>query len=274
MVLGTVVVVLREFTTLPPAASAGPVPVKIGENCGKLRAAEASAQGSTIKGTDGLLIRVRVPLNYDPTHAYPLLVVYPPAGFDRFASERYYGLTDGVTKHGWIVAYSDARPLSMRAVQVQAKVADIVAASYCIALDRIAYFGHSDGGALAQGVAELPSASPRPRAIVASGAGIAEGDLSALGCSGAVSAMIVHNRVDARFPDFGRGTVRHWAACGECQALDLAETAPNTCRQFQGCASTVHVAYCEVDTPHEVFPPIIEKAMDFLDRALSAVPND
>ena len=273
MAVGTIVIFLREATTSLPAVSEGPVPADLGQGCSNLPPADASVRGATIEGPDGLLIRVRVPLNYDATRAYPLLVAYPPAGFDRFAAERYYGLSENATRRGWIVAYSDARPLSIRAVQAQARVAEAVAASFCVAPDRVAYFGHSDGGAMAQGVAGLASAAPRPKAIVASGAGITEGDLAASGCSGSVSALIFHNRADARFPDFGRGAVRHWASCGQCQALDLTAVPANTCRDFQGCRQGVQVAYCEVDTPHEAFPPVIAKALAFVDTAISNEPN-
>ncbi|MGH6936273.1 MAG: hypothetical protein ACRED2_08840 [Methylocella sp.] len=50
--------------------------------------------------SDQLTIALRTPSNYDPTRAYPLLVVYPPAGFNRRQSETFYGLTTEATRRG------------------------------------------------------------------------------------------------------------------------------------------------------------------------------
>ena len=63
-----------------PAASTGPVPATSGDDCHDVEAPGSPARGFVITGPDQLLIRVRVPLNHDPRRAYPLLVVYPPAG--------------------------------------------------------------------------------------------------------------------------------------------------------------------------------------------------
>jgi polyhydroxybutyrate depolymerase len=85
-----------------------------------------------LQTSDRLTIAVRTPSNYDPTRAYPLLVVYPPAGFNRRQSETFYDLTTEATRRGFIVAYSDHKALSPTAVSQQAKVAATVASFFCV----------------------------------------------------------------------------------------------------------------------------------------------
>ena len=102
---------------------------------------------------------VRTPSDYDPTRAYPLLVVYPPAGYNRRQSETFYNLTTEATRRGFIVAYSDHIALSQTAVSQQAKMAATVASFFCVDEASIAYLGHSDGGAMAEGIpAYIPDA--------------------------------------------------------------------------------------------------------------------
>lgn len=266
MGIGTAVILLWDLSRSSPAVSEGPLPAAAGARCSSF--GSAARHASSIESPDGLLIRVRVPTNYDAKRAYPLLIVYPPAGFDRFAAERYYGVSEIATKQGWIIAYSDARPLSLQTVRAQAKVAETVAAAYCIAPDRIALFGHSDGGALAQGVAELVPDALRPKAIVSSGAGITEQDLADLGCAENVSALIIHSRSDARFPDFGRSALRHWAGCQSCRIPEPNDFPANACSELAGCRGGVRVAYCDVDTPHEVLPHVQESVLAFLNAAV------
>jgi polyhydroxybutyrate depolymerase len=267
MVVIGAIVLLHDVLKPIPGVSGGPVPTLAGQDCHEVKAPGSLDSGFAVEGPDGLLIRVRVPANYDARRAYPLLVVYPPAGFDRFAAERYYGVTEKATQRGWIVAFSDARPLSMHTTQVQARVADAVARSFCIARARIAYFGHSDGGALAEGIISLVPPLSRPRAIFASAAGITRSDLETYGCIADVSVMIAHNHLDDRFPGFGRDAASYWAACSGCRALDAAEVPTDTCQRFSGCANDLKVTYCEVSTPHKSFPPIAMQALEFLETA-------
>jgi hypothetical protein len=86
-----------------------------------------------LQTSDRLTITVRTPSNYDPTRAYPLLVVYPPARFDRRQSEIFYDLTTETTRRGFIVADSDHIVLSSTAVSQQAKVAATVASFFYVA---------------------------------------------------------------------------------------------------------------------------------------------
>lgn len=260
-------VLVHDALVLSPAASAGPVPATPGDGCHDVEAPGSLTKGFTIEGPDHLGIRVRLPINYNERRAYPLLVVYPPAGYDRFAAERFYGITEEATRRGWIIAYSDARPLSLHAVKLQAGVADAVARAFCISQGQIATFGHSDGGALAQGTVALMPSHLKPRAIFASAAGIRRSDLEEGGCTGGVSVMIAHNRRDHRFPDFGRDAAAFWMARGGCRALEVADLRSDTCQRVNGCTEDTEVTYCEVSTPHEELPPLRTQALEFLSTA-------
>lgn len=238
MVVIGAIILLHDVLSPIPGVSAGPVPTMTGQDCHEVEAPGSLDSGFAVEGPDGLLIRVRVPANYDARRAYPLLVVYPPAEFDRFAAERYYGVTEKATQRGWIVAFSDARPLSMHTTQVQAHVADVVAGSFCIARGHIAYFGHSDGGALAEGILSLVPPLSRPRAIFASAAGITRSDLETYGCIARVSVMIAHNHLDDRFPGFGVRRHRIGPLAGDAAPSMLQKCQPIHVSGFQIARTT------------------------------------
>jgi polyhydroxybutyrate depolymerase len=198
-----------------------------------------------LQTSDKLTLAVRTPSNYDPTRAYPLLVVFPPAGFNRRQSEAFYDLTTEATRRGFIVAYSDHLGLSPTAVSRQAKVAATVASFFCVDEASIAYLGHSDGGLMAEGIpAYVPKAAAAPHGIVASGAGITRGDLATMACPSIPAVLIVHSRSDERFPDFGRGAAAYWGRCAACAPENLDAPADG-CRDFSGCAGGRRVTYCE-----------------------------
>jgi polyhydroxybutyrate depolymerase len=243
-----------------PAGSAGG---PVDPACTNLAVRDAENHATEIKTSDGLRVLVRTPSDYEPTRAYPLLVVYPPAGLDRRSSERYYGLTTEATRHGMIVAYSDHVSLSRMAVAMQAGVARAVAADFCIKHEAIAFLGHSDGGSMAEGIPATVPASIRPQVIIASAAGIQKEDLVPSGCPVVASVMIIHNRADALFPDFGRGAAEYWAACAGCQPLNLSSSVPG-CRTFAACSPGVRISYCDTESPHGRWPSINEQILQFI----------
>jgi polyhydroxybutyrate depolymerase len=217
-----------------------------------------------LQTSDRLTIAVRTPSNYDPTRAYPLLAVYPPAGYNRRQSEIFYGLTTEATRRGFIVAYSDHIVLSPTAVSRQAKVAATVASFFCVDEASIAFLGHSDGGTMAEGIpAYVPSAGAAPHTVVASAAGITSEDLAAMACPSISAVLIVHSRTDERFPDFGRRAAAYWGRCAACAPENLDAPA-NGCRDFSGCAGGRRVTYCETSLPHKRWPSMITAMLDFI----------
>jgi polyhydroxybutyrate depolymerase len=253
----------------PPrrVASAGPQAGLAGA-CRPGEKTGAVALDDKLLTPSGLAVRVRTPADYDPTRAYPLLVAFPPAGAGRGDAEHYYGLTGEATRRGFVVAYSDHVPMSRQAMRMQAEVAPAVIARWCIRKDAVAYIGHSDGGSVAEGALILPAPGDiRPRAIVASAAGIAAADLQAASCSAPpLQLMISGNRGDEHFPGYAATAARHWAACAGC-ADALGPLLPSGCRLYQGCATGNRVAYCEFDGPHERWPPVADAALQFIQEA-------
>ena len=130
---------------------------------------------------------------------YPLLVVFPPAGYNRRGSEIFYDLTTEATRRGFTVAYSDHLSLSPSAVSQQAKVAATVASFFCVDESSIAYLGHSDGGAMAEGIpVYVPKAGAAPRCVVCE----RRGDDGARSCG---DWLFRENRIAAgRFHALGR----------------------------------------------------------------------
>jgi polyhydroxybutyrate depolymerase len=217
-----------------------------------------------LQTSDQLTFAVRTPSNYDPTRAYPLLVVFPPAGFKRRQSENFYDLTTEATRRGFIVAYSDHIGLSPTAVSRQAKVAATVASFFCVDEASIAYLGHSDGGAMAEGIpAYAPKAGAVPHSIIASAAGITSEDLATMACPSIPAVLIVHSRADERFPDFGRGTAAYWGGCAACAPENLTALGDG-CRDFSGCARGRRVTYCETSLPHKRWPSMNTAMLDFI----------
>jgi polyhydroxybutyrate depolymerase len=217
-----------------------------------------------LQTSDRLTLEVRTPSNYDPTRAYPLLVVFPPAGFNRRQSETFYGLTTEATRRGFVVAYSDHIVLSPTAVSKQAKVAATVASFFCVDEASIAYLGHSDGGLMAEGIpAYVPKAGAAPHSIVASAAGISSEDLATMACPSIPAVMIVHSRADERFPDFGRGAAAYWGRCAACAPANL-DLLADGCRDFSGCAGGRRVTYCETSLPHKRWPSMNSAMLDFI----------
>jgi polyhydroxybutyrate depolymerase len=255
----------------PKVAAAGPES-GIAAACGPGSRTGHADLDDNLQTSDRLTFAVRTPSNYDPTRAYPLLVVFPPAGFKRRQSETFYGLTTEATRRGFIVAYSDHIGLSPTAVAQQAKVAATVASFFCVDEASIAYLGHSDGGLMAEGIpAYAPKASAAPHSIVASAAGITSEDLGSMACPSIPAVMIVHSRTDERFPDFGRGTATYWGRCAACAPANLNALADG-CRDFSGCAEGRRVTYCETSLPHKRWPSMNTAMLDFIQGGKAKPP--
>ena len=252
---------------LSPLSAAGPVGMPL---CGQGERAGAAGRDNDVRTSDGLPISVRTPTDYDATRGYPLLVVYPPAGFSRVASERFYGLTEEATRRGYVLAYSSAVPLSRRALAMQQRVADTVASRWCIDKSRVAFIGHSDGGSVAQGV--LLRGDPRslrPGHVLASAAGIRGEDLQLERCPQPTQLTIVHGPRDELFPGYGRETARWWAGCFACAAaarLDV-RLAADACVDLGPCQDGSGVRYCESSEPHAKWPDLARHPFPYLGAA-------
>jgi polyhydroxybutyrate depolymerase len=218
----------------------------------------------SLRTPEGLRIVVRTPKDYDPTRAYPLIVVYPPAGLNARRSEAFYNLTTQATRRGFIMAYSDHMPLTREAMAAQAKVAATVQSLFCVEGEALTFLGHSDGGSAAEGLVTFArNKSLPPRIVVASAAGVTRVDLSDSTCPKIPSVMILHNKTDRLFPDLGRGAAEFWRACASCTPSDL-NAITTGCKEFRGCAEGRRVVYCETTTPHGRWPEMSVEVLDFI----------
>jgi polyhydroxybutyrate depolymerase len=217
-----------------------------------------------IKTTDGLRVVVRAPKDYDPTRAYPLIIAFPPAGMNPRRSEVFYDLTTLATERGYIVAYSDHLPLTRQAMATQSKVTTTVQGLFCVDGMSITFLGHSDGGSVAEGLVTFGrNTTAAPQAVVASGAGVTRTDLVGAACPKIPAVMIIHNRTDQLFPDFGRGAAEYWRTCASCAPMD-SNVTKSGCREFRNCADGRHVVYCETAAAHSAWPRLNTEIIDFI----------
>jgi polyhydroxybutyrate depolymerase len=219
---------------------------------------------NALQTSAGLIFSLRTPRNYDATRAHPLLVVFAPAGFDRFRSERYAGLTTAATSAGFVIAHADHARLAMGTFAQQGEIAELVGRRWCIDNARVSFAGHSDGGSSAAAVTFFEKSRIQPAGIAVSGAGIREQDLEQYACPGPVSVLVLHSRRDERFPlpEFGQGAAQWWAACNGCQPP--SSPAENGCVEYSACRPGGRVRYCELWSAHEEWPPANDEVLRFL----------
>ena len=188
----------------PQVAAAGPR-VGLPEACAAGSRTGRPVLDEKIKTPDGVLLTVRTPKDYDPTRAYPLIVVYPPAGMDPRRAETFYNLTTVATGRGFIVAYSDHRRLTREAVAAQSKIAATVQNLFCVDGASVTFLGHSDGGTVAEGLVTFRPQRDTP--APERGGQRSWHNASRIWSMRPVrefpSVMIVHNPADQLFPDFG-----------------------------------------------------------------------
>lgn len=219
---------------------------------------------------NGIKFNVRTPSNYDQTFAHPLLVVYPPAGRSRRGTERFTGLTNEATAAGFIVVYSDHRPLSRSAMLELATIPDLIAEKWCVDRKQIFFTGHSDGGTVSMGLAFLEESRHIPAAIAPSAAGIKGDDLATYDCPQPISVMIIHSAEDTLFPGYGAEAANWWASCNQCDK-SIVDKSDDGCLVYSNCANGVSTLYCEGRGSHGAWPGINTSLIKFFSRPNSRV---
>jgi polyhydroxybutyrate depolymerase len=212
----------------------------------------------------GMRFSVRTPSNYDSSLGHPLLVVYPPAGRDRHASEKFSGLTQQATARGFIVAYPDHRPLKLAVFGELGEVPGSVAQAWCVDRNRVYLAGHSDGGTASEALVFLDKSSVPVAGFAASAAGLRAQDLQAYTCPAPRRVLIFHSSEDRLFPPpaYGRQAAQWWADCNGCR--DKPTSTPTGCVQFGGCAAGASTRYCEIRGGHTAWPDRNGELLDFL----------
>lgn len=208
----------------------------------------------------GIAYNVRTPETYDPTAAYPLLMVYAPAGMSRFRTERFTGLTADATAAGFVVAYADRRRLSIEVIAELGTIPSLIAAQWCINPKRVYLTGHSDGGTVALALLEKTTAIPA--ALAPSAAGIRGTDLAAFACPAPRPVMVMHSANDTHFPGFGTEAAAWWAACNRCDPTP-SDPMLNGCRAYPNCAGGAATWYCEGTGSHAAWPALNDSLIKF-----------
>lgn len=210
---------------------------------------------------EGIKYNIRTPLNYDPSIAHPLLLVYSPAGSNRAKTEKNTGLTLEATRAGFIVAYADHPELSPTTTIELGTISALVAKKWCIDEKRIYLTGHSDGGTAAMALAFMTGTAHIPTAIAPSAAGINYEDLRDRKCPEPLPVMIMHSTNDHLFPKYGLESSGWWAACNQCDPIP--DKLANGCIAYSNCAKNVKTWYCEGDNLHAQWPGINSTLIEF-----------
>ena len=210
----------------------------------------------------GITYAVRTPANYNPSVLHPLLMVYAPAGSSRFGSERLTNLTFEATTAGFVVAYADARRLSLEIIPELGAIPRLIAKKWCVDERRVYLTGHSDGGTVAPALALLDETRHIPTAVAPSAAGFRRADLETFSCPETLSALILHSAADHLFPGYGADTAAWLAACNECQSGSI-DTDENGCMAYSGCAANRKTIYCEGTGAHRHWPALNTALLSF-----------
>jgi polyhydroxybutyrate depolymerase len=218
---------------------------------------------------DGLRYNVRVPEDYDPTMAHPLLMVYAPAGAQADTTEQFTGLTLGGNATGYIVAYAQhISPRSVEGIEPLGRIPAAIAEQWCVDSDRIYLTGHSDGGTIASIIAIFDQMDGPPAAIAPSAAGIKASLLETLQCPAPLPVMVMHSRNDGLFPPsegFGSGAANWWAACNSCDPTPGTPDG-NNCAAYANCTDGAEVFYCNGSGSHGRWPGLNGPMYEFFEQ--------
>lgn len=210
----------------------------------------------------GIRFNVTTPSNYRMDFQHPLLVVWAPSGFNQSLSERFTGLTQAATTRGFIIVHVGSVPLGFKALGAMANVPALVEQRWCINHNAVFYTGHSDGGTVANALAVMPDLPTRPTAIAPSAMGMRKVDMEKYACPTPLPVMLMHNKGDHHFRDYGVGVAQWWAECNQCSA----QTRPsqfNGCVEYSDCAPGARTLFCQADGNHAHWPGLEHDPIKF-----------
>jgi len=225
---------------------------------------EIPAIGKKMKTAGEIPFFVKVPANYDPTVAHPLLVLYAPGGQSAAQTDRYYKISAEATGRGFIVAVARDRRPAIETLEDFGSIPDQLASEFCINKQRVYATGHSNGGLVSNAVAFLPKLHNKFTAIAPSAGGIRKQDIEKYKCPNPMSVMVLHNTGDSLFPipAHGRGVAEYWAKCNGCDPTSVP-TKIKGCVAYPACKSDVTTLYCEGPGGHSRWPDKNKEILDF-----------
>lgn len=126
------------------------------------------------------------------------------------------------------------------------EIAEDVVGQWCIDARQIFLAGHSDGATAALALTLDIPMTPRPAALLLSGAGWTVPELEEVGCAAPTPVLIAHGSQDRHFPGYGKPLAQWFATCNRCKSYGVSDE--NGCTQFFGCAA--ETMYCETPRNH------------------------
>lgn len=207
---------------------------------------------------------VTTPANYHTDFAHPLLLVWAPSGFNESLSERFSGLTGRATARGYIVVHVQSVRLGMKSLSELSTIPELVMASWCVSKNHIFYTGHSDGGTVANALAVMPELPVMPTVIAPSAMGMQGDDMAGYKCPVPTNVMLMHNRGDDHFPDYGTGVISWWANCNQCGQPQQSAEYPD-CIEYSGCVVGGRTLFCQAEGNHAYWPAYDHRIMKFFD---------
>ena len=227
------------------------------------RAGNSLADHLLVKLDKNRTFTVTTPSNYRKDYTHPLLMVWAPSGFSENLSERFTGLTAQATEQGYIVVYARSIPLGKKALAQLATLVNEVTQTWCVDENRIFYTGHSDGGTVSNALAVMPDLPRRPTAIAPSAMGMQGQDMNEFPCPGPTPIMLMHNRNDSHFPNYGESVANWWAQCNRCSEIKIASAYP-MCDTYQGCAAPT--LFCQAEGGHGHWPGFEHQVLNFFNE--------
>ena len=205
---------------------------------------------------------VTTPANYRADFPHALLMVWAPSGFSDKLAERFTGLTGAATGQGYIVVHVASVALGIRSLAELGTIPEQVMATWCIAKDQVYYTGHSDGGTVSNALAVLEERSIAPAAIAPSAMGMQGVDMEAYQCPAPTNVMLMHNKGDGHFPDYGTQVASWWAQCNQCGEPSPAPSHPG-CIEYASCKDDVRTLFCEAEGNHGYWPGFHHNVLGF-----------
>ncbi len=212
---------------------------------------------------------VTTPTNYRSDYAHPLLIVWAPSGMSENLSERFTGLTRQATEQGYVVVHTRSVPLGIKALTALSAIPGEVIKNWCIDPALVFYTGHSDGGTVSNALSVMPESVFHPKALAPSAMGMQGKDMQAYTCPTPTNVMLMHNKGDGHFPDYGSEVVEWWASCNQCSGQTVPSQHPG-CVEYTGCAQGITTLFCEAEGNHAHWPGPEHNPVSFFTRIVRA----
>ena len=255
-----------EYTT----AGAFIYPEQYAPTCGDRKS--AMADHIQHKDDNSMHFNVTTPTNYRSDYAHPLLIVWAPSGLSEGLSESFTGLTRQATEAGYVVVHTRSVPLGFESLSALSAIPANVIESWCIDPALVFYTGHSDGGTVSNALSVMPESAFHPRALAPSAMGMQGKDMAAYTCPSPTSVMLMHNKGDGHFPDYGSQVIGWWADCNQCSGQAVPSDFKG-CVEYTACAEGITTLFCEAQGNHAHWPGPEHDPIRFFSRIVDAAGN-